>query len=107
MPSLAVRATRTVVADALKHGQGDPCETVGADRPGAGRGQIDDPSRNVGPAIVDADDHRAAGTDVGDQHPRAERQRAMGGRQSAGVGIFAVGGFLVAVDRSNSALRFC
>ena len=68
--------------------------------------QIDDAAAHEGTAIVDANDHRAAGPPVLDADPGAERQAAMGGGQSVGVETLAVRGAMTAsIPGGRSALR--
>src|SRR5665647_3564480 len=52
-------------------------ETGEAERPGAGRREVDHPSAHERAAIVDAHDHAAAVARVGDAHARAERQLSL------------------------------
>src|SRR3974390_784264 len=87
-----------------QHGQPDRRKAGGSDRPGAGRRQVDDPTPDVRAAIVDADDHGAAGLGVGDLDYGAERQGTMSRSQCRSVGVFAVRGWLSTVNRCNSGL---
>src|SRR5947209_20051736 len=82
----------------LRHPSSDDSQ-----RFGGGMRDIDDASGNVRAAVIDPDRHGPAGGDVGDAHPRAERQRAVSGGQFARIEPFAASGLrLVPVEAGEA-----
>ena len=67
-------------------------------RLGTGRREIDDAALDVWSAIVDANDHGLAGTDVCHLDLRAEGQRAMSCRKRVRVGILTIRSTFAAID---------
>src|SRR5438445_3894691 len=60
--------------------------------PARGRARhVDHPAAREGTAVVDADADRTAVGEIGDEHPRAERQRAMRGGELLPIEALAAG----------------
>lgn len=59
---------------------------------GSAAAKIDPATADKGPTIIDAHGHGAVVGQIGDTHPRAEGQSAVGSRQTIGVEGLAIGG---------------
>jgi len=88
----------------LLHAQLHQSETGRSDRPGAGGCEIDNPPLDVRAAVVDADDDRLPGADVGDFDFRPEGQSFVSCGQRGSVRVFAIGGFFAAINGRDPRL---